>query len=87
VFQHRTLRDEVRGEWMKLNNMVLYDLYCSPNVTRVIKYRKMRWVGYVARMGDKRGTYRILLGHLRERDHLEDLVLDRRMILKCIFKK
>jgi len=38
-------------------------------------------------MGDKRGTYRILLGHLRERDHLEDLGLDRRMILKCIFKK
>jgi hypothetical protein len=38
-------------------------------------------------MGDKRGTYSVLFGHLRERDHLEDLGLDRRMILKCIFKK
>jgi hypothetical protein len=38
-------------------------------------------------MGEKRGTYRVLLGHLRERDHLEDLGLDRRMTLKCIFKK
>jgi len=46
----------------------------------------MRWAGHVARMGDNRGTYRVLLGHLRERDHLEDLGLHRRMILKYIFK-
>jgi len=47
----------------------LYDLYRSPNITRVFKYRKMRWASHVARMGDNRGTYRVLLGHLMERDH------------------
>ena len=55
-------RDEVIEEWRKLNNEELNDLYCSPNIIRVIKSRRMRCAGIVARMGEKRVVYRILLG-------------------------
>jgi hypothetical protein len=55
-------RDEVRGEWRRLHNEELNDLYSSPNIIRVIKSRRMRWAGHVARMGDGRGAYRILVG-------------------------
>ena len=48
-----TKRDEVTGEWRKLHNEELNDLYCSPNIVRVTKSRRMRWVGHVARMGGK----------------------------------
>ena len=47
-------RNEVTGEWIKLRNKELSDLYCSPNIIRVIKSRRMRWAGYVARMGEER---------------------------------
>jgi len=51
------------GEWMRLHNEELNDLYCSPNIVRVIKSRRMRWAGRVARMGEKRGgVYRVLVG-------------------------
>jgi hypothetical protein len=50
------------GEWRKLHNKELRDLYSSPNIIRVIKVRRMRWVGHVARMGEKRNAYRLLLG-------------------------
>jgi len=58
VFENRVLgrifgpkRDEVSGEWRKLHNEELNDLYCSPNIVRVIKWRRMRWAEHVARMG------------------------------------
>jgi hypothetical protein len=55
-------RDEVTGEWRRLHNEELNDLYPSPNIIRVIKSRRMRWAGYVTRMGEGRGAYRILVG-------------------------
>jgi hypothetical protein len=55
-------RDEVIGEWRKLHNEELNDLYCSPNIVRVTKSRRMRWAGHVARMGKRRGLYRVLVG-------------------------
>ena len=60
IFGPRT--DEVTGEWRRLHNEELNDLYCSPNIVRVIKWRRMRWAGHVARMGVKRGVYRVLVG-------------------------
>ena len=55
-------RDEVTGEWRKLNNEELNDLYCSPNIVRVIKSRRTRWAGHVVSMGERRGVYRVLVG-------------------------
>jgi len=54
-------RDEVTVEWRKLHNEELNDLYCSPNIIRVIKSRIMRWAGHVERMGERRGIYRVLV--------------------------
>jgi hypothetical protein len=69
VFENRVLRrifvakwDEVTGEWRKLHNEKLNDLYCSPNIVRAIKWIRLRWVGHVARMGDRIGVYRVLVG-------------------------
>ena len=53
---------EVTGEWRRLHNEELNDLYCSPNIVRVIKSRRMRLAGHVARMGEMRGVYRVLVG-------------------------
>jgi len=68
VFENRVLRrifepkrDEVTGEWRKLHNEELNNLYSSPNIVRVIKSRRMRWAGHVARMGQGRGVYRVLV--------------------------
>jgi len=55
-------RDEVTGEWRGLHNEKLNDLYSSPNIVRVIKWRRMRWAGHVACMGEERGVYRVLMG-------------------------
>jgi hypothetical protein len=55
-------RDEVAGEWRKLHNEELRDLYSSPSIIRIIKPRRMRLVGHVAQMGEKRNTYRLLAG-------------------------
>jgi hypothetical protein len=57
-------RDEVTGEWRKLRNKELHDLYSSPSksIIRIINSRRMTWAGHVARMGEKRNTYRLLLG-------------------------
>jgi hypothetical protein len=69
VFENRVLkrifgpkRDEVTGEWRKLYNKEHHDLYSSPSVIRIIKSRRMRWAGNVARMGEKRNAYRLLVG-------------------------
>ena len=55
-------RYEVTGEWRKLHYEELNDLYSSPNIDRVIKSRRMRWAGHVARMGERKGVYRVLVG-------------------------
>jgi len=55
-------RDEVKREERRLHNEELNDLYFSPNIEQVIKSRRMRWVGHVARMGEERGMYRVLVG-------------------------
>jgi len=55
-------RDEVTGEWRRLHNEELSDMYSSPNIVQVMKSRRMRWAGNVARMGEERGVYRVLLG-------------------------
>jgi hypothetical protein len=69
LFEDRVLRrifgpkrDEVTGEWRKLHNEELRDLYSSPSIIRIIKSRRMRWAGHVARMGEKRKAYRLLVG-------------------------
>jgi len=69
VFENRVLRrifgsrrDKVTGEWRKLHNEELNDLYCSPNTVGVIKSSRMRWAGHVADMGERRGVYRVLVG-------------------------
>jgi len=59
-------RDEVTGEWRRMHNEGLNDLYCSSNIVRVIKSRRMRWAGHVARMGEEREVYRVLVGNRRE---------------------
>ena len=59
---YRPRRDEVTGEWRRLHNEELNDLYSSPNIVRVIKSRRMRWAGHVARMGEERVAYRVLVG-------------------------
>jgi hypothetical protein len=54
--------DEVTGDWRKLHNKELHDLYPSPSIIRIIKSRRMRWAGHVALMGEKRNAYRLLVG-------------------------
>jgi hypothetical protein len=69
VFENRVLwrifgpkRDEVTGEWRRLHNEELNDLYSSPNIIWVIKSRRMRWAGHVVRMREQRGAHGILVG-------------------------
>ena len=80
-------RDEVTGEWRRLHDEELNDLYSSSNIARVIKLRRMRWTGHVARMGEKRGVYRILLGKPEERNHWGDLGTDGWIILGWICRR
>jgi hypothetical protein len=57
-----TKRDEMTGEWRKLHNEELHDLYSSPSIIRIMKERRMRWAGHVARMWERRNAYRLLVG-------------------------
>jgi len=57
-----TRRDEVTGEWRRLHNEELNDLYSSPNIVQVLKSRRMRWAWHVAHMGEESGVYRVLVG-------------------------
>ena len=81
------LRDEVTGEWRKLHNEELNDRYCSPNTVQVIKSRKMRWAGHLARIGRRQAHTGFWWGNPRERDHLGDPGVDGRIILRRIFRK
>jgi hypothetical protein len=69
VFKNRVLRgifgprrDDVTGEWKKLRNEELHDLYSSPSIIRIMKSKRMRWAWHVAQMGEKRNAYRLLVG-------------------------
>ena len=78
VFENRVLRrifgpkrDEVTGKWRKLHNEELYDLYCSPDIVRVIKSIRIRWAGHVVRMDERRGVHRVFVGKPERRRPLE----------------
>jgi hypothetical protein len=88
VFENRVLRgifgrkrDEVIGGWRKLHNEELHNLYCSPSIIRIIKSRRLRWAGHVARMGEKRNAYRILVGKP------EGLDVGKKIILRWILER
>jgi hypothetical protein len=75
-------RDEITKEWKKLHNEELNDLYCSPNIVWVIKSKRMRSARHVARMGDRRGVFRILVGKTDGNPGV-----DGRIILRWLFRK
>jgi len=78
-------RDEVTGERRRLHNEELNDLYSSPNIVRVIISRRMRWAGYVARMGEEGGCTRSF--YRREGDHSRDLGVDWWIILGWVSRR
>ena len=94
VFENRVLRKvfgpkrkEVTGEWRKLHNEELNDLYSLPNIVRVVKSRRMRWAGNVARMGEDRGVHRVLVGKPERKRPLGRPRRRWRIILRWIFRK
>jgi len=91
VFENWMLRrifgprmDEVTREWRRLHNEELNDVYSSPKIVRVIKSRRMRWAGHVARVGEERGLYRVLVGKPEGKSHWGDLGVDGWIILGWI---
>ena len=94
VFENRVLRgvfgtnrDELTGEWRKLRNEELNDLYSLPNIVGVVKSRRMRWAGHVARMGEDRRVHRVLVGKPEGKRPLGRPRRRREDILRCIFRK
>jgi hypothetical protein len=89
VFENRVRRRkfgservEVTGEWRKIYNEELNDLYCSPNIVPMIKSRRIRWAGHVACLGERRGVYVVLMGKCERKEHLRDLDVEGRIILR-----
>jgi hypothetical protein len=89
VFENRVMRrifgpkrEEVAGSWRRLYNEELHNLYASPNIIRVIRSRRMRWVGHTKYMGEMRNVYNIWLENLKGRDHSEDLGIYGKIILE-----
>ena len=94
MFENRVLgrilgpkMNKLTGEWRKLHNEKLNDLYCSPNIGQVIKSRRIIWAGHVACMGRGKAYTGLWWGNLKERDHLGDPGIDGRIILRGIFGK
>ena len=94
MFENRVLRrvfgpkrGEVTGEWRKLHNEELSDLYSLPNIVLVVKSRRMRWTGHVARRGGREGCTGFWWGNPKERHHWGDPDVDGRIILRWIFRK
>jgi len=94
VFENMVLRrifgprtNEVTEDWRRLHNKELSDLYSSPNIVRVIKSRRMRWAGHVARMGEERRRIGSWWGNRRERNHWGDLGVDGWIILGWISRR
>ena len=94
MFENRVLRgifgskrDEVTGEWRKIHNEERNNLHCLPNIVRVIKSRRMRWAGHVARMGRGEACTGFWWGSLCERDRWRDPGVDGKIILRWIFGK
>jgi hypothetical protein len=71
--QRNPKKDEVMGGWRKLHNEELHDLYYSPSIIRIIKSSRMGWMGHIARMGEKRNSYRLLVGKQKGKISLERL--------------
>ena len=80
-------KNEITKEWRKLHNEELNDLYSSPNIARIIKSRRMRWLGHVARMGKGEAWTGFWWGNLRVSDHLGDPDIDGTIILRWIFRQ
>jgi hypothetical protein len=80
-------RDEVIEKWRILCSKEVYDLYSKPNIILVIKSTRMRWAAHVARMFEEELDAQVWWGNLRERNHLEDIGIVGRIILKGNFKK
>jgi hypothetical protein len=94
VFENRVLRrifgpkrDEVTGEWRKLHNEELHNLYPSPTFVRMLISRRMRWAGHVGRKGEREACKGFWWGNLRERNHWGDPGVDGKIILRWVFKK
>ena len=94
MFENRALRRifgprrfGVTGEWRKLYNEELNDLYSSPNVVRMVKSRRVRRAGHVACMEEGRGVHKVLVGKSEGKNHWGDQDVDGRIILRWIFRK
>jgi hypothetical protein len=74
----------VTTEFRRLHSEKLNDMYSSPSIVRWIKSRRTRWAGHVARRGERKGVYRVLVGEREGKNHLKDIGVDGRIILKLM---